>query len=161
MRSATSVRHVSRSLPAPAQYLCGLTWDGTHLWHSDQGAKTIYAIDRTDGTVLRELRCPYVRADLAFDGSVLCQVGGRPKRIVLVDRTSGEVVGNREVLPASGRLTGIELGPEGMWMCLRRPMVVQSRSRLPHGAVGGRSRWLRRRLIRKCPGVWVRQRGRG
>jgi outer membrane protein assembly factor BamB len=127
VHSAPSVRHASRSLPAPAQYLCGLTWDGTRLWHSDQGAGTIYAIDRTDGTVLREFRCPYVRADLAFDGSFLCQVGGRPKRIVLVDRTSGEVVGNREVLPASGRLTGIELGPEGMWMCLRLPMVVQLR----------------------------------
>jgi hypothetical protein len=115
------------SLPAPGRYLCGLTWDGEHLWHSDQEALAIYALDRRDGAVARELACPWVRADLAFDGSVLCQVGGRPKRLVLVGRDTGEVVGQRPVLPSSGRLTGVEMGPEGMWMCLREPMVVQLR----------------------------------
>lgn len=115
------------SLPAPGAYLCGLTWDGVHLWHSDQGALKIFAIDRADGTVVREHECKWVRADLAFDGSVLCQVGGRPKRIVLVDRDTGRVTGHREVLPASGRVTGAEMGPEGMWMVLRGPMVVQLR----------------------------------
>lgn len=124
---AAALAPVRRSLPAPAAYLCGLTWDGARLWHSDQDAKKIFAIDPVTGAVQRELRCGWVRADLAYDGARLCQVGGRPKRIVLVDPETGEVTGHKEVLPASGRLTGIELGPEGMWLCLRGPTVVQLR----------------------------------
>lgn len=117
----------SGPLPAPAAYMCGLTWDGTDLWHSDQDAAKIFAIDPATGAVKRTFACDKVRADLSYDGVHLCQVGGRPKRIVLIDPVTGEVTGDKKVLPASGRLTGIELGPEGMYMCLRGPTVVQVR----------------------------------
>jgi outer membrane protein assembly factor BamB len=119
--------NVISTIGAPAGYMCGLTWDGTWLWHSDQDAEMIYAVDRRDGSVARRFRCPHVRADLAFDGVRLLQVGGRPKRLVLIDPATGAVVGTRPVLPASGRLTGTELGPEGIWMVLRGPTVVQLR----------------------------------
>ncbi|MBF6331910.1 hypothetical protein [Nocardia transvalensis] len=119
---------IVRTLPAPAAYLCGLTWDGSMLWHSDQNAQAIYAIDPVDGTVSRTLACSRVRADLAYDGSRLLQVGGRPKRLLLIDGRTGESVGEKEVPPPSGRLTGIEFGPEGLWMCLRGPTVVQLRN---------------------------------
>jgi outer membrane protein assembly factor BamB len=115
------------SLPTPGRYLCGLTWDGEQLWHSDQEAARIYAIDRATGRVTRTYRCDDVRADLAFDGSMLCQVGGRPKQLVLVDPASGDVTGRRKILPASGRVTGVEFGPEGLWLVLREPNVVQLR----------------------------------
>jgi hypothetical protein len=121
------VATINRTLPGPAAYMCGLTWDGRYLWHSDQDAGKIFAIDPADGAVAREFDCAQVRADLAFDGAALCQVGGRPKRIVLVDPGTGEVIGDKQVLPASGRLTGIEMGPEGIWMVLREPTVVQLR----------------------------------
>ena len=114
-------------IAAPADYLCGLTWDGSYLWHSDQHAATIYAIDRGTGTVVRRLPCDYVRSDLTFDGSMLCQVGGRPKRLVLIEPRTGKVTGHKEILPASGRVTGVEIGPEGVWMCLRAPTVVHLR----------------------------------
>ena len=120
---------ISTTLPGPAEYMCGLTWDGTTLWHSDQDAAKVYAIDPADGRVVREFSNALVRADLAFDGTWLAQVGGRPKRLVLLDRLTGEVRGHRPVLPASGRLTGTEYGPEGVWMCLRGPTVVQLRDR--------------------------------
>jgi hypothetical protein len=118
---------VVRSFPAPRQYMCGLTWDGELLWHSDQGAGKIFAIDLATETVVREFDCPDVRADLAFRRGRLCQVGGRPKRILLIDRDTGDVVGRKAVRPSNGRLCGIENGPEGMWMCLRAPAVVQLR----------------------------------
>lgn len=118
---------VLHTLPGPGGYMCGLTWDGGRLWHSDQEAEMIYAIDPRDGTVTRQYPCPDVRADLAFDGERLLQVGGRPKRLVQVDPGTGEVVGSKPVLPASGRLTGTELGPEGIWLLLRGPTVVQLR----------------------------------
>src|SRR5262245_9654047 len=123
----SSTATITRSLPGVGEYMCGLTWDGSLLWHSDQDAGRIYAIDPADGTVARELRCSRVRADLSHDGTSLLQVGGRPKRIVLVDPRTGEVTGEKAVLPASGRLTGIELGAQGLWMCLRAPTVVQLR----------------------------------
>lgn len=124
-----------RALPAPGNYMCGLTWDGTWLWHSDQGEGAIYAIDPGDGSVARSFECEAVRADLAYDGTYLCQIGGRPKRLVLIDPASGEPAGERPVLPATGQLTGVEYGPEGAWMLLRGPTVVQLRSRDDLGVV--------------------------
>jgi hypothetical protein len=115
------------TLPTPGDYLCGLTWDGKYLWHSDQDALAIYALDRADGSVVRQFACPFVRADLAFDGVRLCQVGGRPKRLVVVDRDTGEITGTRPIAPASGRVTGAEFGPEGLWLVLRSPTVIQLR----------------------------------
>src|SRR5262245_21927179 len=126
-RHDTPAAEVLRTIPAPSAYLCGLTWDGTWLWHSDQDAEMIYAVDPREGTVVRRFPCQHVRADLAFDGTRLLQVGERPKRLVLIDPTTGEVVGRKAVLPASGRLTGTELGPEGIWLLLRDPTVVQLR----------------------------------
>jgi hypothetical protein len=122
-----STAPISRTLPAPGGYLCGLTWDGTVLWHSDQEEGKVYAVDRETGAVRTELNCPRARADLAFDGNHVCQVGGRPKRVLVLDRATGDVVEERAVRPSSGRLTGIEFGPEGLWMCLRGPTVVQLR----------------------------------
>jgi hypothetical protein len=116
-----------QTLPAPGKYLCGLTWDGTHLWHSDQEASQVYAVERADGCVVRQFVCRSVRADLAFDGVHLCQIGERPKRLVLVDRDSGATVGTRPIDPPSGRATGAELAPEGLWLLLRGPSVVQLR----------------------------------
>ena len=117
------------ALATPGEYPCGLTWDGTHLWHSDQGALGIYAIDPADGRIARRFACGLVRADLAFDGTYLYQIGGRPKRFVVLDRDTGAVAAQRAIPPPSGRVTGAELGPEGMWVLLRGPMVVQLRDR--------------------------------
>jgi hypothetical protein len=118
---------VVRSIPAPGGYLCGLSWDGARLWHSDQDAGKIWALDPATGAVLRTIQSGWVRADLAYHDGLLCQVGGRPKRIVLIDADTGQVVGQKPVLPASGRLCGVEMGPQGLWMCLRSPSVLQLR----------------------------------
>lgn len=118
---------VMRSLPAPGDYACGLTFDGEHLWFSDQDAGKIFAVDPATGAVVRELDCPMVRADLAFHDGRLCQVGGRPKRVVVVDPATGAIVAEKPVRPSNGRLCGIEMGPDGMWMCLRNPPVLQLR----------------------------------
>ncbi|WP_007023439.1 NHL repeat-containing protein [Saccharomonospora iraqiensis] len=117
-----------RSLPAPGSYLCGLTWDGSHLWHSDQRAGEVYALDPGDGTVLRRLSCPSARADLTVHAGRLWQIGQRPKRFLLLDPRTGEVVERRAIEPSNGRVCGAEVRPEGVWLCLRRPAVVQLRS---------------------------------
>jgi hypothetical protein len=136
---------VARSLPSPGRYMCGLTWAGGYLWHSDQDAGKIFAIERVTGSVVREFDCPEARADLASYEGRLCQVGGRPKRLLLIDPETGEMVGQKQVAPPSGRLCGVEMGPEGMWMCLRNPSVAQLRDfatmtvRREHSVEGGPS----------------------
>jgi len=118
---------VVRSLPAPGTYACGLTFDGHDLWYSDQEAGKLVGLDRGSGAVKCEFACSRVRADLAYHDRLLCQVGGRPKRIILVDSRTGEVVGEKPVRPPSGRLCGVEMSPDGLWMCLRAPAVLQLR----------------------------------
>jgi hypothetical protein len=127
MNLATPTVPVVASLPAPGGYMCGLTWDGERLWHSDQDAARIWALDPDTGRIVRSFPCSRVRADLAYSDGLLVQVGGRPKRLVLLAPDTGAVVAERPVEPSNGRLTGIELGPEGLWMCLRAPEVVQLR----------------------------------
>ena len=124
---AQAIAPVVRAVPGPGRYMCGLTWTGGYLWHSDQEAGKIYAIDPADGTVAATLDCPQARADLTCHDGLLCQVGGRPKRLLVIDPATGQLAGQKEVPPPSGRLCGIEMGPEGMWMCLRDPSVVQLR----------------------------------
>ncbi|WP_447002692.1 hypothetical protein ACRAKI_23620 [Saccharothrix isguenensis] len=127
MTTSPTTVPVVRSLPSPGAYMCGLTWSDGLLWHSDQDAGRIWAVDPRYGDVERELECSRVRADLTYHDSLLCQIGGRPKRFVLVDPESGEVVGTKPVEPASGRLCGAEMTAAGMWMCLREPAVLQLR----------------------------------
>ncbi|MFI9005784.1 YncE family protein [Actinosynnema sp. NPDC053489] len=118
---------VVRSLPSPGDYLCGLTWFDRLLWQSDQDAGRIWAVEPGFGEVVRELECDRVRADLTHHDGLLCQVGGRPKRLVLVDPATGGVVGTKAVTPSNGRLCGVEATAEGVWMCLRAPAVLQLR----------------------------------
>jgi hypothetical protein len=113
---------------APGTYLCGLTWDGRLLWHSDQVAARVYAIDPGDGVVVRSFPSGWVRADLAYDGRLLAQVGGRPKRLALIDPADGAPAGTLPILPANDRTTGIEIAPDGLWALLRGPNVVQLRT---------------------------------
>jgi hypothetical protein len=127
--TSTGPGPVVRSLPAPTSYMCGLTWDGSRLWHSDQDQNLIVAVDPENGRVVRRLACAQVRADLTHDGRHLLQIGGRPKRLVVIDADDGHVVGHRELLPASGRTTGAEFGSEGLWTVLRSPTTLQLRAR--------------------------------
>jgi hypothetical protein len=127
IREIDTTLPVVRTLPAPGRYLCGLTFDGEFFWHSDQEAGEIYALARDDGAVVRTLSCPRVRADLTVGGGALCQVGGRPKRILLIDPLTGDALGEKEVAPPSGRLCGVETKGVAMWMGLRGPSVVQLR----------------------------------
>jgi hypothetical protein len=123
----TPMAAVRRSMPAPGTYMCGLSWDGEVFWHSDQEALRVSALDPATGAVRRSFTNAWVRADLTAHDGELYQIGGRPKRLVRVSPHTGRVLGHVPVLPSSGRLCGVEAAPEGMWMALRSPDVVQLR----------------------------------
>lgn len=119
---------IQRELPAPSQYQCGLAWDGEYLWHSDQDDKLLFQIDPIDGSVIKTLHSAWIRADLTYNGKHLVQIGGRPKRLVFLSTETGHKQAMQEVLPASGRLTGIQwVANEGYWMLFRAPTTIQLR----------------------------------
>ncbi|MGW5666917.1 hypothetical protein [Micromonospora sp. NPDC003776] len=76
---------------------------------------------------MRTIECPRLRADLTCHDGLVWQVGGRPKRLLLIDPVTGAEIGERAVLPASGRVCGVEAGPDGIWLGLCGPAVVQLR----------------------------------
>lgn len=82
-----------RSLPAPGEHLCGVAWDGRHLWYSDGSTHIIYQLNPVTGEVRTELSCKDVRTCLDFDGKNLWQIAGKPKRIRLIRPTDGAVLG--------------------------------------------------------------------
>lgn len=87
----TNYLPVLRSFDAPGVHLCGLAWDGTHLWHSDGDTHSLYRLDVHTGSILTTLSCPDVRTGLSYDGGYLWQVAGRPKRIRVIEPPNGEV----------------------------------------------------------------------
>jgi hypothetical protein len=40
---------VERSYPAQGSHLCGMTWDGHHLWYADAGTEKILAMSSAEG----------------------------------------------------------------------------------------------------------------
>jgi hypothetical protein len=59
------------NIQSPGKHLCGLVWDGKHIWHSDGLTDLIYCIDPITGNVIHQIECEDVRTDLAFDGKNL------------------------------------------------------------------------------------------
>ncbi len=58
---------VERSYPALERHLCGMAWDGHHLWYADAGTDRLYCLDAHTGTVLQEVVCPEVRTGLTSE----------------------------------------------------------------------------------------------
>lgn len=115
-----------RQLHAPGSHLCGLAWDGTHLWHSDGTHEAVFKLDPIDGTVAQRIPCRGVRTGLAYDGRYLWQVVGKPKRLCQLEQ--GKIVGYRAVLPASNRLCGLEFAQDNLWLGFHAPGVIEKRS---------------------------------
>src|SRR2546421_12301044 len=80
---------VERSYPAQGSHLCGMAWDGHHLWYADAGTDRLYCLDAHTGTLLQEVVCPELRAGLTSDGTSLWQMAGYPKRIRVIDPADG------------------------------------------------------------------------
>ena len=95
---------VERSYPALGSHLCGMAWDGHHLWYADAGTDRLSCLDVHTGTILQEVVCLEVRTGLTSDGVWLWQMAGHPKRIRVIDPADGHIV--RE----------IGLGEHAEWM---------------------------------------------
>ena len=105
---------VDCAFPVPGEKLCGLAWDGHHLWHSDAGEERIYCFDPQDGNILRSFGCPNVRTCLAWDGTSLWQVAGQPKRLKCLDPADGYV--RRELELGSEAACGVEIDGGAFWL---------------------------------------------
>lgn len=83
---------VERSYPALGSHLCGMAWDGHHLWYADAGTDRLSCLDVHTGTILQEVVCLEVRTGLTSDGTSLWQMAGHPKRIRVIGPADGHIV---------------------------------------------------------------------
>jgi len=83
---------VERSYPALGSHVCGMAWDGHHLWYADAGTDRLTCLDVHTGTILQEVVCPEARTGLTSDGTSLWQMAGHPKRIRVIDPADGHIV---------------------------------------------------------------------
>jgi hypothetical protein len=109
-----------RVIPSPGSHMCGLTWDGHFLWHSDGSTNQLYCFDLSTNQLLRSLPCPEVRTGLSFRDGSLWQVVGQPKTLAVVSAEAG----TRDVRVLDARfqgaeVCGIEWGPEGLWIGIK------------------------------------------
>jgi glutamine cyclotransferase len=86
------VLSVERSYPALGSHLCGMAWDGHHLWYADAGTDRLSCLDVHTGTILQEVVCLEARTGLTSDGTSLWQMAGHPKRIRVIDPADGHIV---------------------------------------------------------------------
>lgn len=128
---------VVRSLPAPGTDLCGMAWDGQHLWHSDAGTQRIYRLNPAGGEVDRELECPDVRTDMSWDPVTgrIWQIAGRPKRIRVIDSTDGAVVDEIDLGAEAERACGLLVLETEYWIGYKDLGRVQLFSRRKHTAL--------------------------
>lgn len=123
------------SFAAPGPSPCGLAWDGTLLWHSDQESETIYALDRRSGDVVSTVRCPEARTGLAFDGQYLWQVVGSPKRLRCLDRRAGTTIRELRIEPATERACGLDVRDGWFWLGIEGEDARLERRRLRDGEI--------------------------
>lgn len=109
-----------RAVPAPGSHMCGLTWDGHYLWHSDGASDSLYCLDQGSNKIVLSLPCPEVRTGLSFKGGALWQVVGRSKTLAVVsleDTTYGVRVLDAGFHGAD--VCGIEWSAEVLWIGIK------------------------------------------
>jgi glutamine cyclotransferase len=119
---------IERNIPAPGRHLCGLAWDGAHLWHSDGDTNLIYQFDPTDGKMTGSIPCPEVRTDLGYDGVNLWQIAGHPKRIAVIDPLQARIL--REIDLGSDRenACGLCVSEENFYVGFKGRGLIEKRS---------------------------------
>lgn len=123
---------VSSSFPSPGSHLCGLAWDGAHLWHSDGTTHRIYKMDPNSGKVLDEIPCENVRTCLGFDGEHLWQIAGTPKRIRVMDPSDGTVVREIPLQGDTEAVCALHVTPHSYWTGSKVTGAVEERDRATH-----------------------------
>ena len=91
---------VVHTIPAPGTHCQGLTWDGEHLWVTDNTTKMIYKISPEDGEVISSFPFPIsikFSEGLAWDGTNLWGAGwnesnGNGSKIFKLDPSNGELL---------------------------------------------------------------------
>jgi glutamine cyclotransferase len=79
------------SVPAPGPQPCGIAWDGTTLWISDENEKKLFRIDPLSGRVKYSFRYEGIPAGMAWDGKNLWQADSSAKKIDKLTRR-GKIV---------------------------------------------------------------------
>lgn len=120
---------VQRSFQAPGTSLCGLTWDGSYLWHSDGTTDLIYRLDPLTGETLGRVDCAQVRTELVYEGGVLWQIAGQPKRIVKIDPESGNRIDSMDLGIKVEHICGLDVDDQRFWLSQKDTGDIEARSK--------------------------------
>ena len=120
------------SFPSPGVHLCGLAWDGAHLWYSDGDKHMLYQLDAPSGRILGRLPCTEVRTGLSYDGQHLWQIAGRPKRIRVIEKGTGEVINEIPLGADAEGVCGLLVGDEWYWTGPESDAYIEQYSRRTH-----------------------------
>jgi transglutaminase-like putative cysteine protease len=82
-----------RTIPAPDNAVCGLTYDGRYLWAADRNRDELYRIDPQEGHVIGILKSPGPHPfGLAWDGKRLWNVDYQNRKLYSINVTRGNHV---------------------------------------------------------------------
>lgn len=105
----------SYRLSSPGPHLCGLAWDGAHLWYSDGEAHQIYRLALPEGAIMAQVPCPDVRTCLGYDGTHLWQIAGHPKRIRVIRPVDGTTVKELPLHGEAEEVCALYVTPDSYW----------------------------------------------
>lgn len=119
---------VERSYPALGSHVCGMAWDGHHLWYADAGTDRLYCLDVYTGTILQEVVCLEVRTGLTSDGTSLWQMAGHPKRIRVIDPADGHIVREIGLGEDAEGMSGLFVDGTSYWLGPEQEGMIEQHS---------------------------------
>ena len=108
---------VVRSIPAPADKLNSLAWDGTRLWTCRPASGEAFALSPNDGRVLKRLTLPKgATFGVGWWDGALAVTQGKPKRLLALDPDTGKIT--RRVPLGKVHEVGSVAAIDGtLWVC--------------------------------------------
>ena len=109
-------RETYTALASPGRNVSGLSYDGSSLWVTIDGAETIYQVEPESWQVKRQIAFPVkATGGSAWDGKSLWQLAYEEKRIYQLDLPSGRVL-NTIPSPGDGMCSGTTFDGKYLWV---------------------------------------------
>ncbi|GAK14147.1 YncE family protein [Geomicrobium sp. JCM 19039] len=110
---------IIRRVEAPGKHLCGLSWDGKRIWHSDGKENYIYSL--MNNQFIEQIKMTNIRTDLTVHGNRIFQIAGlHKKEICVLTKTEGKLLTKLRLDRHDG-LCGMEYYNEGLWLGYKDP----------------------------------------
>jgi hypothetical protein len=112
---------IQTTYPAPGHSPAGLAWDGTTIWHADNRAGRIFALDPADPAAAprRALYCPGNLSGLAWDGRAVWQSLFDQEMVRAIDPVTNDF-DQTVILEGQGWLSGVAHDGHYLWVAAQQ-----------------------------------------